>query len=614
MSMTDTNVVPFAAPEPQGTSVPPDEGPDLENEIIIRKEILDRIDDSLRVEREWRSRGQIIQQIYKGKLSASGLSTKSKPRFNILNSNVGILLPSLFSRSPKADIRTRSAMPNPIENEVCNLLEGMCNIFLDNTETHQQIKRAVKEVLLPGRGTVRVRWDPVIEETAAIDPMNPQGDPTVMFDKLLDRLYMEHVYWEDFTFEAVASWDRCGWVAFRHLFTEKEFMEYFGNSRSVQGFLNNGKKDEIFKWTDYSANTNREEGNRSTSSINNELQDAIKKALVWEFWDKSTREVIWICQDMQGHIVRIDPDPLELENFFPCPSPLLGVTTTDTLMPTPEYEIYQDLAGEIDDITDRINALVKRVKVRGAYNGSQENLADILRAADGEMKVVEGVDIDFDISKHFYIIPNSDIVQALEALYRARQEAKQAMYEVTGISDIVRGQSRASETLGAQRIKSQFASLRIQDRRDAVENFCRDLVRIMAEIIAEHFDPQSFIYFLGIQPSEEAVQVMRSDGLRISKIDVETDSTVVPDEQAEIESMSAMMQSLGMAMQQMLPLIQQGIMPLPVAMEFLKMLVKPFRNSRNVTNLMDQAVQMMMQQQQQPPGGMPSGQAPVVSQ
>ena len=592
MTMMDTNVVPME-PEIEEEEI------NLEEQMIVRQEILDRIQDSIRVEREWRQKGQVVQQIYKGKLSARGLESKSKVRFNILNANTGVLLPSLFAKSPKADIRSRATMPMPPEKEVSAILEEMSNIFLDNTETYEQLKAAVKEVLLPGRGTVRVRWDPLIEELNGFDEM---GNPTQIFDKLLDMLYIEHVYWEDYTHEAVSKWEDCGWVAYRHLFTEKEFMTYFEDSASVQMYLSKGMKDEIFKWTNHSANFNREEGDRQVHKSTEELQDKIKKAMVWEFWDKSTREVIWICNDMQGHIIRIDPDPLELQNFFPGPKPLLAVTTTDTMIPTPEYEIYQDLAGEIDEISDRIAALTKRIKVRGAYNGSQENLADILRAEDGVMKAVEGVDIDFDISKHIYVLSNSDIVAALQQLYASRQEAKQAMYEVTGISDIVRGQTRASETLGAQRLKSQFANLRIQDRKDGVENFCRDVIRIMCEIIAQHFDPQSFAYYLGWMPSQEAIMIMRSDGMRISKIDVESDSTVVADEQAEIEAMSAMTQSLGMAMQQMMPLVQSGIMPLPLALEFLKMLIKPFKNSREVTMLLDQVLQQAMQQPQPPPG------------
>jgi hypothetical protein len=43
------------------------------------------------------------------------------------------------------------------------------------------------------------------------------------------------------------------------------------------------------------------------------------------------------------------------------------------------------------------------------------------------------------------------------------------IYEVTGISDIVRGQGNAQETATAQEIKSQWGSLRIRKLQKQIE-------------------------------------------------------------------------------------------------------------------------------------------------
>ena len=59
-------------------------------------------------------------------------------------------------------------------------------------------------------------------------------------------------------------------------------------------------------------------------------------------------------------------------------------------------------------------------------------------------------------------IPLEMIVLALDKLNVARDTIKGQIYELTGIADIVRGDSKASETLGAQKIKAQFASIRIK--------------------------------------------------------------------------------------------------------------------------------------------------------
>jgi len=567
---------------------------DPEGEIKVMKEVLDRIEDSLRIERDFRREGQTIQQIYRGELTANGSPTKGSSRYNILNANTNILRPSLFSKNPKPDIRNRGFSQDPTVDVVIEALSLIADTFMDDTAVYDAFETAVKEVLLPGRGLARVRWDPIVE-TKSVNLGN--GVPVEVHEKLLDVLGIEHVYWEDFTHEQVASWDQCGWEAFRHLFTEKEFEGYFGDSPAYTELVAAGQKEEIFRWTDkqaYQAFSKTTQQTRSRSPASNDLQDVIKKALVWEYWDKSTREIIWICQDMDGKVLRIDPDPLKLRNFFPNGKPLLAVTTSDKLLPKAEYTIYQDLAIELDEISQRIASLTKRLKVRGAYNGSQESLAQILKADDGEMIAVSGLDLNYELKNHIYLVPLTEVIQALQQLYMAREQAKSAMYEITGISDIVRGETRASETLGAQKMKAGFANLRVQDRKTMVENFCRDTIRIMIEIVSEHFSPESIFYYTGKMLDENAMTLLRNDALRLSRIDVETDSTVAPDEQADQQQIGMMLQALAQVLQQLGPMVMSGMIPMPIALEIVKMAIKPFKYSGNLNQLLNQYMAMMM--------------------
>lgn len=595
-------------------AAPPEEN--QEGQILVMKEILDRIEDSLKVEREFRETGRQVQLIYRGELTAAGRPTKTAARYNILNANVGILLPSLFSKNPKADIRVRGFSKNPVLDIVIDAIGKIADTFMDDTNVFDSFQAAVKEVLLPGRGTVRVRWDPIVETTQVPGPGGMQLD---VHEKLLDILGLEHVYWEDYTHEQVAEWEKCGWNAYRHLFTQKEFEGYFADTPAYQALVSAGTEDEIFKWTDkqaYQALSKSTNSSRSSSPASGDLQDVIKKAIVWEFWDKSTREIIWICQDMDGSVLRIDPDPLKLRGFFPSPKPLLAVTTTDKMLPKAEYTIYQDLAIELDEISARINALTKRIKVRGAYNGAQEELGQILKQEDGEMVAVNGLDYSFDIGKQVFIVDISPIINALNQLYIARENAKSSMFEINGISDIVRGDTRASETLGAQRMKVGFANLRIQDRKTMVESFCRDTLALMVEVVCEHFSPESILYYTDITLDETALQLMRSDALRTSRIDIETDSTIAPDEQADQQQIGMMMQALSQLFQQLGPMVASGMLPIPIALEILKIAIKPFKHSGQLNMLINQYMQMLMTGQPVPgmappmpvPGATPPGQ------
>src|SRR4029079_14558223 len=88
------------------------------------------------------------------------------------------------------------------------------------------------------------------------------------------------------------------------------------------------------------------------------------------------------------------------------------------------------------------------------------------------------------------------------------------------------------ETFGAQRLKAQFGSTRVRRQQRAVQKWIRDLYKLKAEIIAEHFEPQVLQEITGIAVSPEIVQLLRSDKLRGYRIDIETDSTVFEDEAA----------------------------------------------------------------------------------
>ncbi len=88
------------------------------------------------------------------------------------------------------------------------------------------------------------------------------------------------------------------------------------------------------------------------------------------------------------------------------------------------------------------------------------------------------------LADHIMWYPIDVISAALEKLYLARDQIKNVIYETTGISDILRGLTDPNETLGAQQIKTQWGSLRVQRKQAEVARFARDLFRLKAEIFA----------------------------------------------------------------------------------------------------------------------------------
>jgi hypothetical protein len=353
--------------------------------------------------------------------------------------------------------------------------------------------------------------------------------------------------------------------------------------------------------------------------------------MVWEIWDRPNRRIIWFIRELGGMPLRVDEDTYQLEGFYPIPRPMLAVTTTDTQIPRPFYDLYADLAADLDETSRRISNLTKQVKVRGAYNGASNEIAQLLAADDQKMLPVDGVDlINGGLQNHIWMLPIIDFVNALKELYVAREQIKQAIYEIMGISDIMRGATKASETATAQRIKGSMGMVRLSDQKQQAANFVTDLLRMKAELIAKNFDASTLSAMTGEDVTPEVMAILRSDFMRTCSVEIESDSTVVADEQDEQQSMAQAMQSIQAVMQGMAAVLQLGLFPAPqvamIAVSLMKITMHPIRNSRALIQLLDDMADQLMAQAQMmanqpppppmpppglnPPGGPPAGGPP----
>src|SRR6185312_6467878 len=66
-------------------------------------------------------------------------------------------------------------------------------------------------------------------------------------------------------------------------------------------------------------------------------------------------------------------------------------------------------------------------------------------------------------------------------------------YQLSGISDIMRGATEAEETLGAQQLKSQYGSVRVRDKIDELQRVARDVARIVPEIASDKFSQKTLL-------------------------------------------------------------------------------------------------------------------------
>ena len=565
-----------------------------------------------RLTTDWEKRGcRVIERFLdERKLTAQGVDVTQEAKFNILWSNYETMFPAVYAKGPKPQVSRRYQDQDPVGRVASNILERCLEFELEQySDFDSSIKAAISDRLLPGRGVAWVRYEPTFGERVQVSEDDVSGEyaegdkPEPVMEEYLEHecAPTDYVNWKDFGHCHARTWEEVSGVWRAVYLSKGELRKRFEKFAPVFGY----------KIDDIPLNHIAEEV-RDAGGIDVEKQHE-KKACVYEVWDKANKRAIWINESIPVPLDLRD-DPLGLDGFFPCPKPLYATISTDTLIPVPDFCMYQDQARELDEVTNRIGMLTKALKVVGVYDGSQKGIKRMLNegvnntlipvdtwAAFAEKGGIKGV-IDF--------MPLVDVVAALENLYKSRQEIKQVIYEVTGIADIIRGSTDPDETLGAQQIKANFAGLRIKRTRADVSRFGRDLVRLKAEIICGHYSDETIVEMSGArqipevmktpQILPEALQLLRNDVIRDFRIDIETDSMVEIDEEQDRQATGEMVAAIGSILKEGLPVVQAvPELGIPIG-ETLMMIIRKFRAGKNVEAVWDDAMQKLQQRAQMP--------------
>ncbi|NBW39294.1 MAG: molecular chaperone, partial [Cytophagia bacterium] len=322
--------------------------------------------------------------------------------------------------------------------------------------------------------------------------------------------------------------------------------------------------------------------------------------------DKETQKVYWFCKGMP-QMIDVRDDPLGLEGFFPCPKPLYATTTSDTLVPVPDFVLYQDQAMELDILSDRIDGLVKALRVRGVYDASQPALQRLLTEGDNNALIPVDKWMAFSekggLKGSIDLLPLDTLANALLNCYRAREDIKGQIYEITGISDIIRGASFASETATAQQIKGQYAGLRLRSMQEDVALFASELIRLKAQVMCLHYQPETILAYAAAgqmsaadqQLIPQAIQLLRDKPLRNFRVDIAADSLVQIDEMQNKRDRLEFIQAFGGFLQQALPVGQNAPEMVPVMVDLLKFGVQAFKSARSLEGSLDAALEQMKQ-------------------
>jgi hypothetical protein len=336
--------------------------------------------------------------------------------------------------------------------------------------------------------------------------------------------------------------------------------------------------------------------------------------MIYEIWDRQKRKVIWISKAWPEILDEVD-DPLKLEDFEPCPKPLFALTTTSNCIPVNDFVIYQDQYNELDLVNNRISLLVQACKVVGVYDSAATGIQRMLQqGSENTMIPVDNWAMFAEkggVKGAVDWLPLETVIQALERLRQARDDIKGQIYELTGISDIVRGNTKASETLGAQNLKAQFASVRIQKLQEEVARFAQDILRIKGEIICRHFVPEQILklanmeFYLDGQNApliHAAVALLKGDHEEFEwRVNVQADSLAMADHAAQKQEKVEFTNAVATFLQSAATTMKAMPDTAPILFETLKFAISGFRGSQELEGVIDQNLQTIMQKIQNPP-------------
>ena len=466
------------------------------------------------------------------------------------------------------------------------------------------MNQSVNDRLLGGRGTSWVRYEPHIvgseadgmdmpedglEITEDIDEAETEGG---MYREDQERIEYEcapvdYVHWRDFGLTVARTWEEVTAVWRKVYLGRPALVERFGEE--LGGRIPLDTKPETSK------------------SFSEKMGEGAKEACIYEIWDKTSGEVIWLSKSM-GEILDTRADPLKLENFWPCPKPLFSTLTTDSLVPIPDFVLYQDQARQLDTLADRIDGFIQALKVRGVYDASEPSLARLFSEGENNsllpVKNWNAFAEKQGMQGAINLVDIAPIAQALTMSYQAMEQVKGQIYEIMGIADIQRGQTDPNETLGAQVIKSNNAAGRLKTMQHAVVDFATELLSIKAQIICNHFTDDTIVKISGAmqlsdtdkQYIQPALALLRDESAKNFRIEVTSDSMIFQDEMQEKQDRMEFLSAIGGFMQQVIPAAQAVPEMTPMLMEMVKFAVTAFKAGKGLEGIIDETADKFREQ------------------
>jgi len=558
---------------------------------------------------------------------------REQRKYNVLWSIIQTMQPLVYAQPPQPHVNRKHNDRDPIARDASMVLQRSLSYELEGDELHDALCEARDDYLLGSRGVIWPKYKPYMQLRKSDDKKYVENGDDVpesaevkedekgryyhpdYEEKVYEEVDWEHVHYRDFLHGAASKWRHVPWVARRVPMTRKELVKRFGDL---------GKKVPLS--IDCRKETKFSRGDESDAG-----KGIFAKGEVWEIWSKDDKKVYWLCPQYKKAFLDEQEDFLELDCFFPCPRPAYGTKTNESLIPQPDYIVWQDIALELDEVTHRIKLLTEALRVVGIYDKSLTNVVEGItkRANENDLIAVESYAMMQEkggLKGAIEYFPIEQVAAVLDKMHNARQRLIAELYDITGISDIVRGASDPRETAKAQQIKGNFANKRLSSRQNEMLRMAREALEIQAQIICKHYSidtirmvssaEQVLVNPMTQQPDPirfgKAVMLLKNSPLRRFRVKINEKTLAMPDEnddrEQRVQFVQGVSQLLGAATQMLETVPAAG----PLLGEILLFAVRGFPMAKSTEASIEAALESLMGQPMPKPeeGGQPAGERP----
>lgn len=538
-------------------------------------------------------------------------------KYNVFFQTTEIKSAAIFARTPVPDVKRRfNDADDDVSRVAANLIQRSESYELECEGFDTKFRQVLFDRLVPGIGVMWARLDETIGEPEmeqvpqqAVDengvPMVDEfGMPVIeLVERPIEgseikdqKAETDYVAWNDFLWSPCRVWTDCRWEGRRIPMSKEAINARFKSTAPA----------EVLAALAFSVPTAGDLGKNTYTPKN----ATVATVDVIEIWDKERRLVWWIAENASVPL-DVQEDRTDFPDFFPSPLPPLCRTTTSTTIPIPDFHEVRYQYNELDDLNHRTSMLTKAMRLQWVYDGSNPTLKDLF----GNGAEFQGVPVNNwatmqaekgGIKGSIEFIPLNDIAATYSTLISAREQVKAQIYEIEGISDMMRGAATPYVSATATSASSSLSSSRLDVQRQEVADYIARVLRLKAHLIAKFYKPEFILKRAGVLAQADqqyiapALQLLKDEQLRRFRLLVSTESIQLPNWDQQQKERIGLLNAVTGFMAQTMPAVERNPASGPLAMQLLKFGVAGFKGAKDIEGTIDQGLEQMQQAAAQP--------------